>query len=349
MIIRDGDAGDSENILSLRRLVFGEFEEDKLRPDFWKWEFLDGPAGKAFIYIAEDEKKLVGHFADIPRRFSVNGDVLMGTLSLDLMVHADYRRKGIFAEMAHYAAQRLNGEKCLFMTAFPIRKETIGGLLKIGWETVGELPVLVYPLRFRAIINRYLHFLPVSLLFGGIARGVYFLLWKGKRTKEHRGIQLEQVKELDPLFDRFWEKARMLYPVIGVRDRSFLKWRYFQNPVRTYRVYRSIEDRQMTGYLIVRSVDLLQFRSAVVVDLLALNDQALTALVEKGIEDGLQEEVDLLGCMVPRRHPYYRALRRQGFLPSLKAFRFMVYRLAKENVPLRPEAWYVNWGDTDVI
>ncbi len=348
MKIRDGDARDSERILSLRRLVFGEFEEDKLRPDFWKWEFLDGPAGKAFIYIAEDEKKLVGHFADIPRRFSVNGDLLMGTLSLDLMVHADYRRRGIFAELGTYAARRVDREKCLFMTAFPIRKETIGGLIKIGWETVGELPVLVYPLRFRGIMKRYVHFSPLSLLLGGIARGVYLLLWRGRRAGAE-GIQLEEVNHLDARFDSFWEKAVKLYPVMGARDRAFLNWRYFQNPVRTYSLYRAMEDGEMTGYLILRKVDLLQFKSAVVVDLLALNDRALSALVEEGIKQSLKEEVDLLSCMIPKRHPYYRALRSFGFLPSPKAFLFMVYRLAKEKVPLSPEAWYVNWGDTDVI
>jgi GNAT superfamily N-acetyltransferase len=132
-------------------------EADKLDPRFWKWEFMDGPDGKALLYLAEDGEKLAGHFADIPRRFSVNGEVSLGTLSLDLMVHPDYRRKGIFAEMGRYAAQRVKEEKGLFMTAFPIRKETIGGLLKIGWKVVGELPVLVYPLRFRGIVNRYLH------------------------------------------------------------------------------------------------------------------------------------------------------------------------------------------------
>ena len=58
---------------------------------------------------------------------------------------------------------------------------------------------------------------------------------------------------------------------------------------------------------------------------------------------------DLLGCMIPKRHPYFQILKDLGFLPSLKTFLFMVYRLAKDKVPLTPEAWYVNWGDSDVI
>jgi hypothetical protein len=347
--MRDGDGRDSERILSLRRLVFGEMESDKLDPRFWKWEFMDGPDGKGFLYLAEDGEKLAGHFADIPRRFSVNGEVLRGTLSLDLMVHPGYRRKGIFAEMGKYAARRVKEEKGLFMTAFPIRKETIGGLLKIGWEVVGELPVLVYPLRFRGIINRYLHCSPLSFLMGGVARGGYHLLRGRKRQEELQGIQLEMITQFDGEFDRFWERAMKLYPVMGARDRAFLNWRYLKNPIRNYTLYRAAENGEMTGYLILRRVDLLHFKSVVVVDLLALNDRSLRALIGKGIDHSLMAGADLLGCMIPKNHPYHRTLKDLGFLPSLKTFLLMVYRLAGEKVPLDPEAWYMNWGDTDVI
>ena len=104
----------------------------------------------------------------------------------------------------------------------------------------------------------------------------------------------------------------------------------------------------MTGYIVVRKVELLNFNSAVIVDLLALDEKSAAALIEKAIERGRNEGVDLLGCMIPQCHPYCRSLRDRGFVSSRKAFQFMVYPHS-EKVPLAPEAWYVNWGDTDVI
>jgi GNAT superfamily N-acetyltransferase len=348
-IIRDGSEEDSEQILSLRELVFGEFEKEKLNDQFWKWEFVEGPDGKAYIYVAVDEGNVVGHLADIPRRFSVNGHVVLGTFSVDLMVHPDYRREGMFLKLMHYATERVEREKGHFRTALPFREETIAGLLKCGWEIAGELPVLVYPLRFSGIIHRYLHFSPLSLLIGGVARGGYFLFWGGKRKEKAQGIQLEEVTQLDSRFDRFWQKAMNLYVVMGIRDQAFLDWRYFKNPVRTYTFYRAIENGEMTGYLVLRKVDLLRFNSAVIVDLLALSDQALRALIEKGIQQGQREGADLIGCMIPQRHPYYQVLRESGFLPSPKKFLLMVYRQGKGMVSLAPETWYMNCGDTDVI
>ena len=338
-----------EGILSLRGVVFGEEERDKLDPRFWQWEFMGGPDGKAFLYIVEDQKKIIGHFADIPRRFSVQGEVVLGTLSLDLMVHPDYWRKGIFSAMGKYGAEKVKQENGRFLIAFPIRSETILGLRKIGWKEVAKLPVLVYPIRFKGILSRYVHFPPLGLLMGGIARFFYFFLYGLKMRKKPGGIEIDQVGSLDEPFDDFWQKASVLYPMMGIRNRDYLNWRFLQHPTRNYVIYRAKKSGEMRGYIVLRNVDLLKFNSAVIVDLLALDEEALLALVEKGIQHSRQERADLLGFMVPQDHLYYKLLRRKGFLPSLKTFLFMIYSHADQSILLSPGKWYVNWGDTDVI
>jgi len=347
--VRDGDEKDMEEILSLRGVVFEREEKDKLDPRFWRWEFMEGPDGKAFIYIVEDGNKIVGHFADIPRRFSSQGEIVLGTLSLDLMVHPEYWRKGIFAAMGRYGIKRVKQENGLFLTAFPIRLETIQGFKKIGWKEVVKLPVLVYPIRFSGILNRYLHFRPLSLLLGGAVKVFYFLLLGLKKKKGTEGIHIEEVVELDDRFDLFWRKAISLFPIMGVRDRPFLKWRYLLHPTRTYTIYRAKKSGEMRGYIVLRKVELLKFNSAVIVDLLALDEVTLTALVEKGIEYSRQRGVDVLGFMVPKVHFYYKVLRETGFLPSLKTFLFMIYPHSGKEIFLSPDKWHVNWGDTDVI
>lgn len=348
-VVRNGSEKDLHGILSLRKIALGETEKDKLDPRFWRWEFQEGFDGKALIYIVEDENRIIGHFADIPRRFSVQGEIILGTLSLDLMVHPDHWRKGIFAAMGRYGIERVKQENGFFMTAFPIRSETIFGLKKIGWREVVKLPVLVYPIRFRGIVNRYLHFPPLSLLIGGMARLVYFLFFGVKRRKRGEGVEIEKVFSLDDLFDGFWQRALSLHPIMGVRSRNYLTWRYLQHPTRKYTIYRVMKSGEMRGYIVLKKVELLNFNSAVIVDLLALDGAALSALVETGIQYGREEGVDLLGFMVPQGHPYHKILRGMGFLPSLKTFLFMIYALSDKAIFFSPEKWYVNWGDTDVI
>jgi hypothetical protein len=347
--VRDGHEGDMDEILSLRKVVFGEMEKDKLRPEFWRWEFLEGPDGRALIYLVEEGERLIGHFADIPRRFSVNGVVVLGTLSLDLMVHPEGRRKGIFFEMGRYAGWRVKEEKGLFMTAYPIREETIWGLRKIGWKDVVRLPVIVYPIRFQAVVARYLPFSLLSFPVGGMATFFHSLIFKRKEKRREEGIVVEKAVQLDDQFDVFWQKALGLYPIMGVRDRSYLTWRYLQSPTRSYTLYRALRKGGMEGYIVLRKVDLLGWNSTVIVDLLALDEDVLSSLVDRGIQHSREEGADLLGFMLPKTHPYYRTLIRRGFLPSLKSFQFMIYDHGHRAALQDPKGWYVNWGDTDVI
>lgn len=347
--VRDGSKKDLKGILSLREMVFGEVERDKLEERFWRWEFEEGPEGQGFLYIAEDGERIIGHFADLPRRFSVQGKIVLGTLSLDLMVHPDYWRRGIFAAMGKYGAQRVKREQGLFMTAFPIRLETIQGLKKIGWKGVAKLPVLVYPIKFTGIVKRYLRFPPLSFLVGGVARLFYFILFGWRKKGKRNGVEVRKVNELDERFDLLWEKAISLHPIAGVRDRRYLTWRYLQHPTRTYEIYGAFEKEEIKGYIVLRKVDLLNFNSAVIVDLLALDEATLIALFEEGIQYSRQAGADLLGFMVPQNHLYYHIPRRRGFLPSFKTFLFMIYSHSDQEIFLSPEKWYVTWGDTDVI
>jgi GNAT superfamily N-acetyltransferase len=347
--IRDGNEEDMGGILSLRNLVFGEVEKDKLDPRFWRWQIRENPDGTAWIHLAEDGNKIVGHLADLPKRFSVQGKVVLGTLTHDMMVHPDYRRRGISTATARYAIHKIEQEKGLFMTAYSIREESLNSLIKTGWRAVLKLPVLVFPIRFHGIVNRYLRFQPMSLLIGGMARCLYFFLFGRRKTRMSKGVEIERVNDLDGQFDGFWEKATSLYPIMGNRSRSYLTWRYLRHPTRSYVIYRALQKGEMKGYIVLRKVELLRFNSVVIVDLLALDEETLSELVEKGVEHSHREGADLLGFMVPKPHPYYRSLRRRGFLPSLKAFHFLVYSYWKEEVLFDPKGWYLTWGDTDVI
>ena len=347
--VRDGNEKDMEQILSLRKIVFGEMEKDKLDPGFWKWEFIEGPDGRALIYIIEDGGKIVGHFSDIPHRFFVNGKSLQGTISVDLMVHPDDRRRGFFFLMGRYASHRVRSERWDFMASFPIREETIRGFAKLGWKAVVELPVLVYPVRFQGIINRYLRFPPASLILGGITGFLHGIFLRSEKMRFNENMRIDEVKEIDALFDPFWEKAVSSFPIVGIRSRSYLTRRYLEHPRWSYTIHRAMEGGEMKGYVVLRKVDLLEFKSAIIVDLLALDEDALRVLVMRAIEYSRQEGRDLLGFMVPRNHKYYRILRRMGFLPSGKRFLLMVYPHGHERELLDAQDWYVNWGDTDVM
>jgi hypothetical protein len=50
---RPGGDTDAGAILALRRAVFGDVDPVRLRPDVWRWQFVDNPAGAGWIRLAE--------------------------------------------------------------------------------------------------------------------------------------------------------------------------------------------------------------------------------------------------------------------------------------------------------
>lgn len=181
--VRNGDEKDIQGILSLRKIVFGEFEKDKLDPKYWKWEFLEGPDGRALIYLVEDHGRIIGHFADLLRRFSICRKIALGTISVDLMVAPEFRRRGIFEEMGRYAIQRVKERNGIFMSAFPIRPQTINGFKKIGWVEIFKLPILVYPIKFSGILNTYLHSSYLSFFFSRYSENFLRLFYFRKEKR----------------------------------------------------------------------------------------------------------------------------------------------------------------------
>jgi hypothetical protein len=162
-----------------------------------------------------------------------------------MMVHPDYRRKGISAATAEYAIQRVEREKGMFMTAYSIREESLNSLLKVGWKEVMRLPILVFPIRFHGIVNRYLHFQFLSLLIGGVMRFFYFFLFRLR--KKNRRSRDGRVYEWDETYDLFWE-GKTVHPIVEISrtvDLALSSASY-----REYVIYRALQKGEMKGYIV---------------------------------------------------------------------------------------------------
>src|SRR5262249_32422960 len=63
---------DVDGILGLRRVVFGDLDRVRLRPEIWRWQFIDNPAGAGWVRLAVHDDTIVGQYAAIPTRFRLN-------------------------------------------------------------------------------------------------------------------------------------------------------------------------------------------------------------------------------------------------------------------------------------
>lgn len=126
-----------QQIFELFFNCFNKEMEEKL----WDWAYIDNPNGNPIVSLYFDKDKLIGHYGLIPMKFIFNNKQLMAGLAMTAMVDKDYRKYGIFTELATYAnnyAEKLNYD---FIYAFPNSNSAPGFKKRLDWVLEEDLYV----------------------------------------------------------------------------------------------------------------------------------------------------------------------------------------------------------------
>ena len=105
---------------------------------YLNWLYLDNPLGLPVGYNAYCEGKLVGHYACIPLNWSYENKIYRALLSLNTAVHPNFRRKGLFSELAEKTYKFAKKEGFDFVYGVSNSNST-HGFMKLGFCLVGEL------------------------------------------------------------------------------------------------------------------------------------------------------------------------------------------------------------------
>lgn len=351
--------GDEEQIRPLFKLVFGQ----PLAADRWRWQYGDNPTGRVTITIAEGEDgTLAGQYALMPVAMKVGSVDTVGTLSLDTMVHPDYRRQGMFTKLARQAYEDLAQHGVALTYGFPNHNSYHGFVTKLGWSDLHpRIPLFAKVLRYRSTLRKKLDSAPVAYALAAAARMVSSL----ELLIPHRGLPsgcaVHDVSRFGPEFDDLWDRARGRYRVWVVRDARYLNWRYVDNPSATYEriaVYRGAE---VLAYAILKSEERFGLKMGSVVDLVATEgDRALESyLLGEALRRFRDAGLDIASCMALEHTSVARALLRRGFIPvpaevypqelHLGATCHSTARVSEEPMILDPTSWFITWGDHDQV
>lgn len=352
-------SGDENEILRLRRLVFGAVEDKRNTPEYWRWEFQDCPAGPATIWVAESGEGIVGHYAVRPVKMLCAGDLILGSTSIDAMTHPDYRRQAVFATLGQSAYADVEREGPALTYIFPRRISMIGTVEKFDWKYLCSLKVFAKPLDASRVAERCI---PRSTVLGPVRAFLTVLLRPLSRPagippEEH--FEVRWIERFDSRFDDLWARVGRRYAITLVRDSAYLNWRYSDNPGRDYRTLVAERGGEVVAYVTLRCMEQYGLRGGMIVDLLAApgDEEALSSLLGH-VERFLREQqMDLTACLLNGDDRYARLLRRQGFLPlpgkvGFKEWYFG-YRINRptisEELCADRSSWFLTFGDTDVV
>jgi len=366
--VRVHKEGDELGILQLMKLSGIE----RTRED-WFWEFKSNPFGH-LIGVAEHEGQILGHMALIPTYMKIGKKAIVGSQAVDLVVLPEFRRQGMFLAIGKMLTKEAGKKGIDIVYAFPgMHAPSHSGFLKYGWFDVCKVPLLIKPINMNKMVNfldkyKRLGFLNKSKISRNVVKSILQIIltiisfFSGifnriEGNDNLRNVEIHSIKSFDDRIDDFWKKVSRYYPIIVIRNKKYLNWRYFEKPNVDYTVLLAEKNEKILGYIVLRSRKEKNLKLGYIVDVLASsnNEYVIQCLILKAIEHFREENVDSIICWMLKSNLsaclYYKILKHNGFiqLSSIPLIaRVNSSRFSKKSVGDFTK-WYITIGDSDHI
>lgn len=310
-LIREYQLGDEEKIIDLFQTVF----KKELNLEFWKWRFSECPFGKGIIYLAFENKNLVGHYAVHPVDLLVENKLVKAVFSMTTMVHPLHHRRGLFSQLASSTYEKASSLGYRIVYGFPNRNSYHGFVNNLGWKDMSKMNIL-------HVKNMSLEDLSSNL-------------------ECHRIFDSTTIDDLTSNLDKNY--------VVVPRTRDFIQWRFFSKPSDIYYVYKITKDDNCVAYLVLKKYG----TTAHVIDLLGTCNDDVVKTTLSIIHDFCKKEgLSEITCWLNETSDFYKLFLKYGFNTSESETYFGFKNFNSNDDVLSSlvskNGWYLTMADSDV-
>lgn len=306
MEFRTWQPGDEAAILDLFHVVFGT----SMSEAFWRWRYLDHPAGGPLIALAWDGDRLAAHYAACRAPLLVDGLSRPAALSMTTMTHPDYRGQGLLERTASVLYAQMAEDGMHAVWGFPNRNVNVPRRRKLGWKAVADIPVMARDIRPGEVFPQAI---------------------------------LTETDRIDARFDSVLSKPEGLQ---GDRRAELLSWRIDRNPVNRYLILTLPSSDGLDGYAILKPYGGDQFD---LVLMAAGDDQAFTDLIAGSLAAAQVRGARRVNCWSLPQDPARIALERAGFGATAPVTYFGGRVLCGDDTGFDdPRRWRIAMIDSDI-
>lgn len=340
--IRQYQEGDEEQILELRGITLSGSRSIP----WWQWIYRNGPAGPAICWLAVDCQKIIGHHALLPLHMKIKDQEYKGSLAFDVMTHPDYQRQGVLTEIRAKIFDSAVESDITFSYG-----STTPGIFPVYAKTqsffICEPPLLVKIVSLGKVLTKRFG---IPTFIGNVIGYIWVCLTNCISSPRNTDIKIEQISSFDKSIDAFWSKASGIKKIMVIRDMKYLNWRYVEKPEKEYVIFLARKRQETVGYIVLK-LEKDTVPRGLIFDLLTLpGDDIAGALVTWAVEYLRGEGAAVISCLMLPDVPYYRTLRKMGFMRRYShtyfGARLIDQTLSKEFIA-DPANWYYTLGDCD--
>jgi GNAT superfamily N-acetyltransferase len=334
---------DQRAILMLYRRVFGQdaAEASRLR---WEWQYQRNPhvpPSGPLIWVAREGQTIVGQYATIPVKLSINGREIDAAWGTDVMVAPERQRQGLGEMLVRTWQSNVGAALGLGLS------ESSSGLFKkLRFPSYGPVPCLIKPLSRRAL--RRPHWpVPVNRLVSALT---YPIVRMVARARPLQG-EVRTIRHFDEGFTRLWERVGPSFAGAVRRDAKFLNWRFIQAPHVRYSIAALYRDDEAAGYAVYRHGQEPRGRATRLIDFFAdpRDEEGVLSLLR--FVDREAQVADSDKIRVFATHAGFRKLlRKSGYYPWRSSMEF-VAKINAADVDAAfyasADGWHITAGDSD--
>lgn len=238
---------DKDQIIALWKRNFTDIPEER-----YEWIYENNPAGSAICLIAKDPiGSIIGAASIFPRKLFLDNHFILAGIAGDFVIDKEHRGFGpaIALQKAIISKAREEGFEILY--GIPNNKSE-AVLLRVGYRKLGNIIRMTKPLKSEYYIKRYINIPGITHI---ISKVTDFALKPSIGKKSYLKsdyFKSKIISSIDKNFDEFWEVAKVQWHFIGVRDSSYLKWRFFKSPNNNHQffVLSENDNGKIVGYIL---------------------------------------------------------------------------------------------------
>lgn len=282
----------------------GEISDEK----YLAWEYLGNPFGSAIVSTARnEEKKIISQYALAPMIVQVDGTGTLATLSLNTLTAEEYRGKGLFQSTANETFNYCAANEVAFTYGIPNSNSFPGFIRRLKFIHAGNLVFMARPLKpikvFSAMMNRRNKKKGESIVF----------------IPDENELKNNSVSELifptdEKRYNDFlshWDKQISIQ-----RTPEYLNWRYVQNPLRKYTIFKLMVGDEIKAIAVIRAMHLYGLKVCLIMDHISLDKSHSINLLNAITGQAKENNMELMiAVAASKRNNQYIQLRNGGFWP----------------------------------
>lgn len=205
MEFRKSNEQDKHAIIELLKSSLGESSSPK-NLNYWIWKHEQNPFGKSEVLICDGKNRISGVRAMMPWIWQLSQKQFKTFRAVDTATHPADQGKGIFKKLTLAMLSELNHIAGDFIFNTP-NSQSLPGYLKMDWQKWGRIPVSIVPTLFTSVASA---------------------------KPQSTSANIDQTASLCTA----WNDACVIKGTLFTpKSPAYLKWRYIDNPVISYRVY----------------------------------------------------------------------------------------------------------------